>query len=81
MSPLVMTNEPDENVIMTASINGDGTLVCSCCLTMASPTTDYVEQSLVNAVAAGGRGLHGVATPPGADGLFSQVRGEPYDEG
>ncbi|KAJ8495345.1 hypothetical protein ONZ51_g1762 [Trametes cubensis] len=49
-----MTNEPDENVIMTASINGDGTL------------------SLVNAVAAGGRGLHGVATPPGADGLFSQ---------
>ncbi|KAI9064800.1 hypothetical protein FKP32DRAFT_1569191 [Trametes sanguinea] len=49
-----MTNEPDENVIMSASINPDGTL------------------SLVNAVAAGGRGLHGIASPPGPDGLFAQ---------
>ncbi|OSD04791.1 hypothetical protein PYCCODRAFT_1433130 [Trametes coccinea BRFM310] len=49
-----MTNEPDENVIMSASINSDGTL------------------TLVNAVAAGGRGLHGIASPPGPDGLFAQ---------
>ncbi|KAI0642115.1 hypothetical protein C8Q79DRAFT_987640 [Trametes meyenii] len=49
-----ITNEPDENVIMAASINGDGSL------------------NLEKAVAAGGRGLHGIATPNGPDGLFSQ---------
>ncbi|KAI0766692.1 hypothetical protein BD413DRAFT_480927 [Trametes elegans] len=49
-----ITNEPGENVIMAASIGGDGSLV------------------LEKAVAAGGRGLHGIASPPGADGLFSQ---------
>ncbi|KAI0369141.1 hypothetical protein BV20DRAFT_968326 [Pilatotrama ljubarskyi] len=49
-----MTNEPEENVVMAASIGKDGSL------------------TLEKAVAAGGRGLHGLASPPGADGLFSQ---------
>ncbi|KAI0358021.1 hypothetical protein OH77DRAFT_1421289 [Trametes cingulata] len=49
-----MTNQPDENVIMAASIGRDGSL------------------TLEKAIAAGGRGLHGIASPPGADGLFSQ---------
>ncbi|KAI0359881.1 hypothetical protein OH77DRAFT_1393940 [Trametes cingulata] len=48
----VITNEPDENMIIAASINSDGTL------------------NLDRAVAAGGRGAHGIADGP--DALFSQ---------
>ncbi|KAH9893333.1 hypothetical protein C8Q73DRAFT_647425 [Cubamyces lactineus] len=51
-----ITNEPQENMIITASIDTDGTL------------------RLDRAVAAGGRGLHGVTANgnTGVDGLFSQ---------
>ncbi|KAJ8469805.1 hypothetical protein ONZ51_g8741 [Trametes cubensis] len=47
-----ITNEPDENMVIAASINSDGTL------------------NLDRAVAAGGRGAHGIADGP--DALFSQ---------
>ncbi|KAI0664334.1 hypothetical protein C8Q70DRAFT_1049831 [Cubamyces menziesii] len=51
-----ITNEPQENMVITASIDTDGTL------------------RLDRAVAAGGRGLHGVTANGnmGVDGLFSQ---------
>ncbi|KAI0649131.1 hypothetical protein C8Q79DRAFT_998995 [Trametes meyenii] len=47
-----ITNEPDENMVIAATINSDGTL------------------NLDRAVAAGGRGAHGIADGP--DALFSQ---------
>ncbi|KAH9849207.1 hypothetical protein C2E23DRAFT_888396 [Lenzites betulinus] len=49
-----ITNEGDENRIIAASINSDGTL------------------NLDRAVAAGGRGSHGLTDPVGPDALFSQ---------
>ncbi|CDO71277.1 hypothetical protein BN946_scf184908.g34 [Trametes cinnabarina] len=52
----VITNEPQENMVITASIEGDGT----------------VRRD--RAIAAGGRGPHGVTANgnTGVDGLFSQ---------
>ncbi|KAI9063304.1 hypothetical protein FKP32DRAFT_1612074 [Trametes sanguinea] len=51
-----ITNEPQENMLIAASIEGDGTV------------------RLDRAIAAGGRGLHGVTANgnTGVDGLFSQ---------
>ena len=65
----VLTNEPDENQIIAASINADGTLVG----TIFRARLDRYSsppKNLDRAVAAGGRGSHGKAAGP--DALFSQ---------
>ena len=65
----VLTNEPDENQIIAASINADGTLVG----TIFRARLDRYSsppKNLDRAVAAGGRGSHGKSSGP--DALFSQ---------
>ena len=63
-------------MIISASINSDGTIVRAACLVI--PVTSLINndtQRLDRAVAAGGRGLHGISATGavnGSDGLFSQ---------
>ena len=69
----VITNGPNENLVVTAAINSDGTLVCAR-ISMSRPESDERLQRLDRAVSTGGRGLHGETANgnTGADGLFSQ---------
>lgn len=72
---IVITNEPQGNMIITASIGSDGNLVRLLSKSQVpSSITEHHSQRLDRAVSAGGRGLHGVTANgnTGTDGLFSQ---------
>lgn len=72
---VVITNEPQGNMIITASIGSDGNLVRLLLKSQVpSLIAEHRSQRLDRAVSAGGRGLHGVTANgnTGTDGLFSQ---------
>ena len=76
----VITNEGDQNRVIAASINADGTLVSLISekvhgrdLLLPSPDRFGINQNLDRAVSTGGSGAHGITDPNGPDALFSQV--------
>jgi hypothetical protein len=68
----VISNDPTANHIVSADIKSDGSLASRIILTgHPSPKTSSIQE-WAGVVLAGGQGAHGVNTPHGPDGLFSQ---------
>ena len=69
----VITNEGDKNMVVAASINADGTLVCTLeMLRQCRHNSHRRVQNLDRAVVTHGSGAHGITDPNGPDALFSQ---------